>query len=169
MKRTVLIIGASSDIGLEIAKQRAAKGDQLILHYHSNKTRINELADEIAIDQVLQIIQADLSRTEGIEQLLANLVFHVDIIIFSSGKTEFGLFQEMSHESMDSMLKLHIEAPWRITQQLLPSMIKNSFGNIIFITSIWGDIGASYEVLYSTVKGAQNSFIKSSCERSCTK
>src|SRR5699024_12023245 len=39
-------------------------------------------------------------------------------------------------------------------------MIKKNHGMIIFITSIWGDVGASNEVVYSTVKGAQNSFVK---------
>src|SRR5699024_12742680 len=39
-------------------------------------------------------------------------------------------------------------------------MIKKNHGMIIFITSIWGDVGASNEVVYSTVKGAQHSFVK---------
>src|SRR5699024_8964078 len=55
---------------------------------------------------------------------------------------------------------LHVRAPWIITQAFLPSMIKEKSGKIIFITSIWGDIGASNEVIYSSVKGAQNSFVR---------
>src|SRR5699024_11754947 len=54
----------------------------------------------------------------------------------------------------------HVRAPWIITQAFLPSMIKEKSGKIIFITSIWGDIGASNEVIYSSVKGAQNSFVR---------
>src|SRR5690625_7398742 len=40
-------------------------------------------------------------------------------------------------------------------------MINRKSVKIVFITSIWGNIGASFEVVYSTVKGAQNSFVKS--------
>lgn len=158
--QNVLIIGASGDIGIAIAKQRVKKGDQLILHYHSNISVITKLAEEFASDQVLQIIQADLSTGEGINKLLSSLVFQVDSIIFASGKTEFGLFQDVDEDSFTEMLTLHVHAPLKITNELLPSMIRNQFGRLIFITSIWGEVGASNEVLYSTVKGAQNSFVK---------
>lgn len=160
MRQNVLIIGASGDIGIAIAKERAKIGDQLILHFHSNKLVIDELVKEIATDQVLQIIQADLSKQSGIEKLTSSMVFSVDVIIFASGKTEFGLFQDVKTESMDEMLTLHVKAPWMITSFLLPAMVKKQFGKIIFITSIWGEAGASFEVLYSSVKGAQNSFVK---------
>ena len=82
------------------------------------------------------------------------------MVIFASGNAEFRLFQETSDELMDQMLNLHVKAPWKITRQVLPTMIQQHFGNIIFITSIWGNVGASYEVVYSSVKGAQNSFVK---------
>src|SRR5699024_4869550 len=45
-------------------------------------------------------------------------------------------------------------------RHLLPSMIQKKAGKIVFITSIWGDVGASHEVVYSAVKGAQNIFVK---------
>src|SRR5690625_7972441 len=47
-----------------------------------------------------------------------------------------------------------------ITRHLLPLMMQKKAGKIVFITSIWGDVGASHEVVYSAVKGAQNSFVK---------
>src|SRR5690625_3846451 len=61
---------------------------------------------------------------------------------------------------MEDMLTLHVKSPWILTQKLLPAMIKRRTGKIIFITSIWGNTGASNEVIYSSVKGAQNSFVK---------
>lgn len=160
MRKTVLIIGASGDIGLTIAKERINKGNEVILHYHSNKSVLTALAKKTANEQILQIIQADLSKKQGIDHLLSQLVFNVDNIVFASGKTEFHLFQESSEEMMDKMLSLHIKAPWRITNHLLPVMIKKQSGKIVCITSIWGEVGASNEVLYSTVKGAQNTFVK---------
>src|SRR5690625_2842246 len=61
---------------------------------------------------------------------------------------------------MEDMVTLHVKSPWILTQKLLPAMIKRRSGKIIFITSIWGNTGASNEVIYSSVKGAQNSFVK---------
>src|SRR5699024_4133453 len=65
-----------------------------------------------------------------------------------------------TEEMMDYMLSLHVKAPWKITQHFLQPMIRKQYGKIIFITSIWGEVGASNEVVYSSVKGAQNSFVK---------
>src|SRR5690625_2104238 len=59
------------------------------------------------------------------------------------------------------MLSMHVKAPLFITKHFLPAMINRKSGKIVFITSIWGHVGASHEVVYSTVKGAQNSFVKS--------
>jgi 3-oxoacyl-[acyl-carrier protein] reductase len=160
MNQTVLIIGASGEIGLAIAKQCAKAGDQLILHYHSNRNALQKISEVFSDGQLLQVIQADLSTKNGINQFLSQIAFSVDCIIFASGKTEFQLFQDTSAELMDKMLTLHIEATWRITNHFLPGMIRNQSGKIICITSIWGIEGASNEVVYSTVKGAQNTFVK---------
>ncbi|MDY0396426.1 SDR family oxidoreductase [Virgibacillus halophilus] len=109
---------------------------------------------------MLLVVQADLRRQNAVENMLKQIVFPVDHIVFASGQASYGLFQETSEEQMDEMLAVHVKAPWLITQGLLAPMIKNKSGSIIFISSIWGDIGASGEVIYSAVKGAQNSFVK---------
>lgn len=156
-KRNILIIGASGYIGLAIANKLLEQGYQLILHYYSNSAVIEELFKH---EQVLASIQANLSKEEEIKLFLKQLVFPVDGVVFASGKAQFGLFQDASEEILDEMLTLHVKAPWMITQHVLPSMIQEQYGKIIFISSIWGTVGASYEVIYSTVKGAQNSFVK---------
>ena len=52
-------------------------------------------------------------------------------------------------------------SPILLTKELLPKMIRQQHGNIVLVTSIWGQTGAACEVVYSTVKGAQISFVKS--------
>lgn len=160
MGKNVLVIGASGDIGQAIVERLAEDGYQLILHYYKNSEAMTELRRKIKDKGVLSVIQANLSDEKETNEFLNQLVFGVDMVIFASGNAEFRLFQETSDELMDQMLNLHVKAPWKITRQVLPTMIQQHFGNIIFITSIWGNVGASYEVVYSSVKGAQNSFVK---------
>lgn len=160
MRGNVLIIGASGDIGVAIAKELANAGYGLLLHYHQNKETLEAVSASIGAESILLMLQADLRYAENIEVFLKQLVFPVDAIVFAGGTADYGLFQDVSEATMDEMLGLHLKAPWLITQKLLPEMIKNKSGKIVFITSIWGDIGASNEVIYSAVKGAQNSFVK---------
>lgn len=160
MGKNVLIIGASGDIGIAISKRLAQDGHQLVLHYNKNKAMIDAFRSGLDKECILSVLQADLSNEIETKRFLAQLVFPIDYIIFASGNAHFGLFQETTEKIMNEMLALHVKTPWMITKYLLPAMIQKQYGKIIFITSIWGDIGASYEVVYSSVKGAQNSFVK---------
>ncbi|HLR65250.1 MAG TPA: SDR family oxidoreductase [Pseudogracilibacillus sp.] len=160
--RNILVIGASGDIGKAIVKQMAEADDHasFILHYNQNKGAIHECVQSLRDDAVLQVIQADLTTQEGAASLIEQIHFPVHAVIFVSGMAYHGLFQEMEEDVMDKMMHLHVKAPWLITQHVLGHMIKEQAGKIIFITSIWGSTGASNEVIYSAVKGAQNSFVK---------
>ncbi|RKQ37540.1 elongation factor P 5-aminopentanone reductase [Oceanobacillus halophilus] len=160
MGKNVLIIGASGDIGQAIVKRLSKEGYQIILHYNNNSKAISDLRNEISDKGILSVLQADLSKDTELDDFIKQFVFQVDGIIFAGGKAQFGLFQETSSLVMDQMLHLHVKAPWKITKHVLPGMIQQQYGKIIFVTSIWGEVGASYEVVYSSVKGAQNSFVK---------
>lgn len=159
-KNNVLILGASGDIGSAISKQLSEDGYSLILHYHSNKSSINNLMNELPNEVVLQTVQADLRNNEEVHRLCSLIHYPIDAIIYVSGTAHFGLFQDVSELEMDEMLSLHVKSPWVVIQHFLPKMIRNKQGKILFITSIWGDVGASNEVIYSSVKGAQNSFVR---------
>src|SRR5690625_3701442 len=143
MGKNVLIIGASGDIGIAIAKSLANEGYRLLLHYHQNKEPILNLQKSLHDDCILSVIQANLSLERDIKNIISKIVFPVDVIIFASGNAHYGLFQAMKEETIDDMLTLHVKAPVLITKSLLPQMIQRRSGKIVFITSIWGGIGAS--------------------------
>ncbi|MDC3416335.1 elongation factor P 5-aminopentanone reductase [Aquibacillus salsiterrae] len=151
-----LVVGASGDIGLAIVKKLAVEGHRIILHYNRDKQVFNELVAE-SIDS---IVQGDLSTSQGIHQFLEHLDDSIENVVFASGISHVGLFQDTTEQIMDRMIHLHVKAPWMISKYLLPNMITNKKGNIILISSIWGTKGASCEVVYSSVKGAQNTFVK---------
>ncbi|WP_268748263.1 SDR family NAD(P)-dependent oxidoreductase [Gracilibacillus boraciitolerans] len=139
MTHRTLITGASGDIGKEIAMQFANQGHLLVLHYHHNRSAIDEIISKVPKEQILDIIQADLSVKEGLDQFLKLLPRQLDHFIFTSGFTYFGLFQDMTDQQMDNMLHLHLKAPpWKIVQHLIPDMLHQRIGKIVMITSIWG-------------------------------
>ncbi|MFC0524202.1 elongation factor P 5-aminopentanone reductase [Pontibacillus salicampi] len=160
MKKNCLIIGASGAIGNAIATAFADEGYQLLLHYHQNSTSITNWLKQREDDAVLQTIQADLSHRDGIINLLQQISFRVDTLLFASGTSLVQLFQDATEEEMDSLYHVHVKTPWMVTNHLLPEMLNRKSGSIIVISSIWGEVGGSCEVLYSSVKGAQDSFVK---------
>ncbi|WP_217585549.1 elongation factor P 5-aminopentanone reductase [Lentibacillus saliphilus] len=160
MGKNILIIGASGGIGQATAIQLVRDGHQVILHYNKNRSAIDYIIDQVEMTRVLSVIQADLTIHASVEQLLTSLAFTVDAVVFAGGEAHINLFQDTTETVMDHMLMLHVKSPWLISQRLLPGMLQKRAGDIIFISSIWGDCGASMEVVYSSVKGAQNSFVK---------
>lgn len=158
--KNVLILGASGDIGAEIARELAASGYTLLLHYHQNKSSVEKIIQQLDETAILQVIQADLTSDEACKKFLHEIAYAVHAVIIVSGRAQFGLFQDIAEVEMDKMISLHVKSPFLIVQHLLPEMIGRQAGNIIFITSKWGMEGSSNEVIYSAVKGAQNSFVK---------
>lgn len=160
MKPFVLVTGASGGIGRAISLKLASNGYSLYLHYNKNKSAIEELLGSLKEYEGEFIpVQADLSGKNGYETL-AKQIFSLDGIVHNSGISQQGLFVDLDGEQLDKLINVHIYNPLMLTSKLLPKMLPKKKGNIVVISSIWGQAGASYEVAYSTVKGAQISFVK---------
>ncbi|MGG3801617.1 elongation factor P 5-aminopentanone reductase [Metabacillus fastidiosus] len=161
MEKYALITGASGGIGTAIARKLAKEGYHLYLHYYQNEKAILSLQKSLLTEDInVQIIQADLSIKEGVQTLVQNVYTSVDLLVLNSGISYYGLVTDLNDEEIDMMIGLHIANPFRIAQKFIPAMVKKRAGNIIVISSIWGLTGAACEVLYSTVKGGQNAFVK---------
>jgi 3-oxoacyl-[acyl-carrier protein] reductase len=161
MNKYALITGASGGIGLSIARILYAHGYSLYLHYCKNQDELRDFAAQCQSEyQKIHIIQADLSKTQGATQLLEQISHPISTIVYNAGSSYFGLVSDMSNDEVNQMITLHTTSPFLLIKSLLPNMISNKKGNIVMITSIWGLTGASCEVLYSMVKGSQNTFVK---------
>lgn len=161
MNKFALITGASGGIGKATALKLAEEGFSLYLHYNQNKKAINDLIEQLSSNYNGEFIpiQADLSNADGYKKITDN-IFSIDTIIHNSGMSHYGLFVDTDKNIVEKMTMIHITSPILITKELLPKMIRQQHGNILVITSIWGQTGAACEVVYSTVKGAQISFVK---------
>lgn len=160
MKKVALITGASGGIGSAIAKKLASEGYFLYLHFHQNEKSINELIKQLSEKTECIKVNADLSMQNGVKKLISQLNHKVDLLILNSGKSYYGLMTDMSEDEVQQMVQLQITSPYMLAKEIIPSMVNKRDGNIIVISSIWGIVGASCEVLYSMVKGGQNSFVK---------
>jgi 3-oxoacyl-[acyl-carrier protein] reductase len=160
--KNILITGASRGIGAAIAKELAAPGCALFLHYYQSKESIIDVSRECEQRGALvHIIQADLSQATGAKTLLDALYAQIDIVIHNGGTSRSELFTELTNEALEELINIHLLNPMKITRELLPHMIREKRGKIIAISSIWGLTGAACEVGYSAAKGGLNTFIKS--------
>lgn len=160
MKKYALITGASGGIGQAVAFKLASLGYHLYLHFNQNKKTIKELLRSLEpFGGEYTTIQANLEDPDGYKKICSQ-IFSLDAIIHCSGNSQYGLLVDLKQEEMESLMRVHVMNPVMITKELLPKLIKKRSGNVILISSIWGQTGAACEVVYSTAKGAQISFVK---------
>ncbi|MRX70661.1 SDR family oxidoreductase [Bacillus lacus] len=160
MKKAVLVTGASGGIGSAIATQFAEKGYSVYMHYNRNEQSILELKNRLSERADVLPVRADLSLPDGVEALWNTLELPVEHVVLNSGSSYFGLLTDMTEEKIQNMIQLHLTSPVALARKFIPAMVQSKSGTITLVTSIWGQTGASCEVMYSTLKGAQNTFVK---------
>ncbi|CAM4018123.1 3-ketoacyl-ACP reductase [Bacillus manliponensis] len=157
MKKYALVTGGSGGIGSATVKRLVNDGYTVYVHYYKNKNGTLLLQEQLG--NIIPI-QADLSSEEGAKALWEKIHHPIDVIVYAAGKSIFGLVTDVTDEQLNGMMNLQVKSLYQVVSFALPEMIRKREGNIIVISSIWGQIGASCEVLYSMVKGAQNSYVK---------
>ncbi|WHY02402.1 SDR family oxidoreductase [Neobacillus sp. DY30] len=160
MGKYVLVTGASGGIGQAVALKLASLGFNLYLHFNRNETSIKDLLNQLEpFGGDYTPIQANLEEPDGYKKICSQ-IFSLDAIVHCSGNTHYGLLVDVKQEDIESLMRVHVMNPLMITKELLPKLIQKRSGNVILISSIWGQTGAACEVVYSTAKGAQISFVK---------
>lgn len=157
MKRTALITGASRGIGKAIAIALAKKGFNLVLLYRNSIDKMKELENELNGKCDFISIQADVSKVEDIEKAfeIAKKKFgFIDTLINNAGIAHFAFFDNESQESYDKVMDTNFRSVFTTCLLASKDMIANKFGRIVNISSVWGQRGASMEVLYSASKHA---------------
>jgi 3-oxoacyl-[acyl-carrier protein] reductase len=157
-QKTVLITGASGGIGRATALLFSQKGYAVALHYHTNQEAAESLCRLLMEEGRKAIaVGADLSDPFEAEAAVAkaeNALGPIDVLVNNAGFADQRLFCDISSALWKKMMDVHVNAAFYCTKAVLPSMIRRKSGNIINVSSMWGQVGASCEVHYSTAKAA---------------
>ena len=162
--KLAIITGASRGIGRETAKAFAKEGYSLLLNCEKNTALLEELKTEI--DQSPEII---LKQGSFSSAFLENY-FHTKesnrieidelVLVINQGKSTLNLTQDYTADEIDKLLQANLLEPFQLVQRMIPYLLRAKEGRILFSSSVWGNVGASMESLYSLTKGGINSFVK---------
>lgn len=145
--KTILVTGATSGVGLLIAKKLAKKGYNVIATGR-NKNVLTELAKSN-----MMIIKSDLSTMEGVRNLVKQLP-PLDVAIFSAGIGTFEYATEIEDEDLLAMLHVNIQAPMILTKHIAKKMKKQNHGQLIYIGSQAGKVATPKASVYAATKHA---------------
>ena len=164
MSKTVLITGGAKGIGRSIAENFARKGYKVIFNYYSSAKEAEILEQKLQMLGAEAFgIQGDITNNSDIKKIFgfAKEKFgEIDILINNAGISQFKLFSDITEDDWDQMLNVHLKGMFNCCKEVVPDMISRKQGKIINISSIWGMVGASCEVHYSTAKAGIIGFTK---------
>lgn len=163
--KTAIITGASRGIGRDIAKSLAKLGINVIANYNKSEKQAKELQEELKKENInIDIFKADVSKREEAKEMIKFVqkkYNKIDILINNAGISEYKLFTEETDEDWQRVINTNLYSAFVMCQEVVPSMIKQKNGIIINISSVWGMVGASLEVIYSISKAGLDGLTKS--------
>lgn len=158
MKKVALVTGASRGIGRAAAYQLARDGCAVCVNYYERKDKADELVALLRSEGRKAVaVQADVSKRGEVNAMVERCereLGPVTLLVNNAGVAGQALFQDVTDELWERYFGVNLCGARNTIQAVLPHMLHEKSGCIINISSIWGQHGASCEVVYSCTKHA---------------
>ncbi|WP_461205895.1 elongation factor P 5-aminopentanone reductase [Clostridium sp. DL1XJH146] len=162
--KIAVVTGSSRGIGKAIAIELAASGATVVLNYQKNDDAAKNVLEYIKENRGYAILKKNnVSIYEEAKELIdftISKLGKIDILVNNAGISNIDLFMDMTKEGIDEIFNVNLKGTINVSHNVVKHMVERKSGVILNISSIWGEVGASCEVLYSTTKGGINSFTK---------
>lgn len=161
--KVILVTGASRGIGRAIAIELASKGAAIAINYSKD-----DEGAKVTLENVIKnggygkLFKKDISNYNNCRVLIDEVIGtfgKLDVLVNNAGISKFGLLMDMSLEEINDLVNTNLMGAIYLSKLAINNMMRNG-GNIINISSVWGEVGASCEVIYSATKGGLNLFTK---------
>ena len=163
--KTVLITGASRGIGRATALKFAQGGYGVGINYNNSKKDAEGLKKEIeSFGGKAEIFKADISDSGQTAKMIREAgekLGSLDVLVNNAGiALPQGLFTDFDDSDIKRIFDTNVIGMMNCTKGVIPQMVQKKSGRIINVSSIWGEIGGSCEVIYSASKAAVIGFTK---------
>ena len=151
--KTVLITGGSRGIGAAMVRRFAAGGYRVAFIYEKAK----EQAERLSAETGALAIQADIGVSSEARRAVIEakaVLGEIGVLINNAAISSFSLFTDITEAAWERIFAVNVNGAFYCTQAVLPEMISRKQGSVINVSSMWGQVGASCEVHYSSTKAA---------------
>ena len=163
--RTALVTGASRGIGRAIALALADEGADVAVNYVSSEAAARDVVEHVRkMGRRAMIAQADVGDypdTFRMAQEVVREFGHLDILVNNAGINSDKTFVKMDHASWRKVLAINLDGVFNCTKVFIDQMLKQSYGRVVNITSVIGQIGNFGQANYAASKAGVAAFTKS--------
>jgi NAD(P)-dependent dehydrogenase (short-subunit alcohol dehydrogenase family) len=162
--KTALVTGGSRGIGRAIVLEVAREGAKVALNYASSDEKAREVAAEVAkLGGTCLLVKANLANPQearGMVKRVADQFGHLDVLVNNAGITRDKMLRKMTDEDWLEVIQTNLNGMFFCTQAAIPIMAGQSYGRIINISSMNGQVGATGQANYSASKGGIIAFTR---------
>ena len=163
-RKVAVITGASRGIGRACAMELASHGYEVVINFVQNEAAAMETVEAIkASGGSAYPFRADVADAEEASALIKfslSLTGRIDVLVNNAAISVVGLFTDITADTEKRLFDVNLMGTLNCTKAVLPYMIREQSGAIVNVSSMWGQVGASCEVHYSTAKAAIIGFTK---------
>ena len=164
MEKVAIVTGGSRGIGKAIVEALARKNIKVVANYNQSGEKVKKLKEELEKESILiDIFKADVSNREQVKEMVdytINKYGKIDILINNAGINQEKMFQDITDEDWDNIIKVNLYSVFCTTQEVVQYMINQKKGCIINLSSIYGINGGSCAVVYSATKAGIDGITK---------
>jgi len=156
-EKTVLVTGASGDIGLEICAKYLDQNCNVYAVYKSNATQLMELRETHPAGKNLQLLQCDLGDAQSITALcghLSDVAGKIDVLVNNAGIVKDALFASMSFDEFSQVLETNLFSIFRLAKEALTLLRSSESPAVVNVSSIAAIIPSVGQINYSASKAA---------------
>lgn len=162
--KVVFVTGASKGIGRGIAKELGKAGAFVLVGYNSDYEGACKTVDMIKkLGGSAEVLGGNIAKKEHRENMISTIKMKfgkLDILVNNAGISKVGLFMDATDDELDYVMNVNLISVMKFTRDAIDLLRNGKNPSIINISSIWGNVGASCEVIYSSTKGGLNLFTK---------
>lgn len=139
----------------------AGEGYDLFLVCKHSEEKVKELANELEqkYNICCQTVICDVSDASQVETMIRQ-AGEIHVLINNAAVSYVGLLTDMTLDQWQQVINTNLNSLFYLCRLIVPQMVRRREGKIINVSSVWGNVGASMEVAYSTAKGGVNSFTR---------
>jgi 3-oxoacyl-[acyl-carrier protein] reductase len=135
---SVLLVGGSSDIGLELIRQFAHTNTVFLAHYHRSARKLEDVALSVPGVRIVPL-QADLSQPDGVEGLIAVIrerrLVPTRIVHLAAPKLEYVRFKDVRWAEYEHQIQVQLRSLVSVLQAFLPAMAERKCGKVVVVLS----------------------------------
>ena len=149
--RRILISGGSRGIGAAAVEKFASMGDRVAFIYRKN----DEAARELSAKAGAYAIKADVSDPEDVKEAVIEAIKYlggIDVLVSNAGISHIAQICDTTDYDMRKVFDTNLSAAFCLAREVSKHMVREHYGRIINVGSVWGKCGASCEVAYSASK-----------------